>query len=121
MPLSPPPVAVTVLPQALVSGPVTSTPLVVGPGVQTVAVAGLLADADAQDPGRTLTYQLQASYDGGQSFDQAIATGWQGGLDRAGQPCPPGLSWSPGRVPTHVRLTFNLPQPLSLGATVTLS
>ena len=49
------------------------------------------------------------------------STGWQGGVDRAGQPCPPGLAWSPGRLPTHVQLAFDLPRPLNLGATMTWS
>ncbi len=112
---------IVILPQQSTSGHLVSAAVALPEGVRSITLAGILSDTVASDPANTLSYQLLASYDGGQSFEPVLTTGWQGGVDRMGQPCPPGFSWSPGRRPSHVQVTFDLAQSLNLGATLTLS
>src|SRR5579871_3804240 len=99
---------VVVLPHLSNRGHLVSAAVALPEGVSAITLAGILSDTDASNPANTLSYQLLASYDGGQSFESVLATGWQGGVDRMGQPCPPGFSWSPGRRPSHVQVTFDL-------------
>jgi hypothetical protein len=112
-------VPVTVLPQAVYQGTVTSQALVPAPGTVTITFTGLVSDADAASAANGGTFTIEASYDGGTTFALAAGADWQGGnllLDGSG-PEPPGLAWQPdpNHMPSQVRVTNVLPQALDLG------
>ncbi len=102
----------TVLNQQVYQGTVYSSALAYPGGVSTIIAAGLMSTADGNNPANTLTVTIEVSYDGGNTFAGIVSANWQGGGG------PFGLGGNPSGAPTHVRVRLDIPQSLSVGATL---
>ena len=74
--------------------------------------------ADLQDSGLAIPLGIDASFDGGVTWQVLVGGTWHGGSpDRQGIFQPPSLSWqSGGNQPTHVRVRVELPRTVRMGA-----
>lgn len=118
-----------VLTTDLYQGTATSSPIPWEAGKTDLAATGLLSNADALDATKTCNIVLELSYDGGLSYVESAKASWQGGnvipegRPNAGQPILPGVGASfsaGGQIPTHARVRLELPQVVSIGASITM-
>lgn len=95
-------------------------------GTFNVTATGIMSDADGLNNQNSAAFSIEVSFDGGQSF--AFAAGlssWMGGTNPlTNGPNLPKISVgysASQQTPTHVRVRFDLPKPLSCGAQVAFS
>jgi hypothetical protein len=109
----------TVLPQAVAQGTVLSSAIAPPASFSLVVAAGLMSAADASDPTNVQGIAIEATHDNLTWETMDYEPAWNGGLDKNGQPSPPGLTWQPGVPPLAVRIRHELgAKAASVGSTL---
>lgn len=114
--------AITVLAQDLYPiGTEYSTPLAWPANLLNVTATVLMSAQDMADATKQLTLVIEVSFNGGLSFSEAVRSPWVGNtLDKNGVPTAPAASvgYTSGNTPSHARVRIELPQTMSVGATL---